>query len=88
MKKHRKLDLRKLSVAKLTSTSNIVGGIITTQANCEYLDTIGVACVTVGLNSCLDNGCNNQTYEFETCNHQGTLETRTGDSLIKFTDNM
>ncbi len=87
MKKHKKLNLKKLSIVKLTDTVHLIGGIITTNVSCEFLNTEGTPCITIGLYSC-DNGvCNNQTHEFETCQNQGTIETRTGDSLIRFTDN-
>ena len=87
MKKHKKLNLKKLSIVKLTDTVNIIGGVITTNVSSECLNTEGAPCITIGLYSCDNGGCNNQTYEFDTCQHQGTVETRTGDSLIRLTEN-
>jgi hypothetical protein len=88
MKKYKKLNLNKLSIVKLTDTVNIIGGIITTNVSCGFLNTEGAPCITIGLYSCDNGQCNNKTHEFDSCQHQGTLETRTGDSLIKFTHTM
>jgi hypothetical protein len=88
MKEYRKLGLRKFKVAKLVNSFSLKGGALTYNTGCGPLTTNMNDCITIGQNSCLNGGCNNQSYEFETCNCQGTLETRTGDSLGKPSDIM
>jgi hypothetical protein len=80
MKKYKKLDLKKFKVAKLAHTLRIKGGVITNGSACG-IDTTEINDVTIGINSCVDTQCNNQTHEFETCTPTNTIETRTGDSL-------
>jgi hypothetical protein len=84
MKKYRKLDLRKFKVANLATTSIMKGGILTNDLSCEP-NTIGS--ITIGVTSCLNDVCNNLTHEFNTCRHQGTIETRTSDSLGDYSIN-
>jgi hypothetical protein len=81
MKKHKKLGLRKFKIARLANTFSVKGGVITNGSACGVPSTEIDDAATVGVNSCIDTMCNNQTHEFESCSPTNTIETRTGDSL-------
>ncbi|MBC8753236.1 hypothetical protein H2O64_01050 [Kordia sp. YSTF-M3] len=82
MKKYKKLALKKFKIAKLAHTLNIKGGALT-NTNCGEISG-----ETIGVTSCLNDVCNNETHEFDTCHTQGTINTRTSDSLGDYSINI